>query len=196
MTPDITKEVTGLMVRRILPDAPPSNIAKFLPGVLAALSAAGLGGTDFVAMALATIAAETAGFVPIPEGQSRYNTQQGGQPFALYDHRPDLGNHGPGMGAKYKGRGYIQITGADNYARIGKEIGVDLLNHPDLACDPAIAGKVLAQYLKDHEPKIRAALVAGDMEAARRAVNGGLHGIIQFTSAMQSAWDILPDDGT
>ena len=43
-------------------------------------------------MALATIKAESAGFAPISEGKSKWNTSQGGEPFDLYDFRTDIGN--------------------------------------------------------------------------------------------------------
>lgn len=46
-------------------------------------------------------------------------------------------------GQKYKGRGYVQITGTDNYRNVGKLIGVDLLNNPELALDHDIAAKIL-----------------------------------------------------
>jgi hypothetical protein len=43
----------------------------------------------------------------------------------------------------YYGRGYVQLTWKDNYDRLGKRIGVDLLNNPDLALDPRYAADIL-----------------------------------------------------
>lgn len=50
-----------------------------------------------------------------------------------------------GDGYRLRGRGYVQITGTDNYYRIGKLIGVDLFNHPDKALEPEIAARILTQ---------------------------------------------------
>jgi hypothetical protein len=43
-----------------------------------------------------------------------------------------LGNTQEGDGAKYKGRGYIQLTGRANYEQVGNLIGIDLVNNPEL----------------------------------------------------------------
>ena len=78
-----------------------------------------------ILMALATICAETGSFLPISEGQSHFNTSPGGHPFDLYDSRADLGNLGPPDGERFKGRGFIQLTGRCQLrtARRGHRLG-------------------------------------------------------------------------
>lgn len=56
-----------------------------------------------------------------------------------------LGN-APNEGFKYRGRGLIQLTGKYNYREYSKKVGVDLVNNPDLANDPAIASRIAVQY--------------------------------------------------
>lgn len=185
--------VTPVQVAKIFHDAPASNIRKHLPSVLAGLEEFGLADRAMVLMALATIRAESAGFEPISEFKSKYNTEPGGKPFALYDIRADLGNTGPGDGMRYKGRGFVQLTGRFNYAKIGKQIGVDLVNFPDMANDSQIAGRILAKFLKNEETRLRKVLAEGDLKTARRVVNGGSHGLDRFTTAYRMGEGIFPE---
>jgi predicted chitinase len=60
-----------------------------------------------------------------------------------------LGNTQPGDGAKFIGRGYIQLTGRANYTRYGNMIGKDLLSNPELLSDPTIAAEVSVKYMLD-----------------------------------------------
>ena len=60
----------------------------------------------------------------------------------------ELGNDKPGDGYKYRGRGFVQITGKATYAAVGKAIGKDLVSDPDLILkDPAVAAQATLAYL-------------------------------------------------
>ncbi|MEL6501127.1 MAG: peptidoglycan-binding protein [Cyanobacteria bacterium J06623_1] len=190
---------TGLFtvdaVSQMFYDAPRHNIEKYLPAVLKSLEKQELGDRKMILMALSTIRAESASFAPISEFQSRYNTTPGKHAFNRYDFRADLGNSEVGDGAKYKGRGFIQLTGKANYRTYSQRLGLGdceasrrhrLLNNPDLANDASIAADILAYFLKDKEYLIRQDLADGNLRAARRRVNGGSHGLQQFTTAFNT----------
>ncbi len=168
-------------VSQLFPATKPANIARYLPYVESALAAAGLTDAPMILGALGTIRAETEGFVPIAEFQSRFNTPPGGAPFSLYDMRRDIGNGAAGDGLRYRGRGFVQLTGKANYEAFGKLIGLDLVANPDLANAPEIAAVLLAEFLKSKAGKFRTAMGKDEFAAARKLVNGGSHGLAPFT---------------
>ena len=185
--------VTPTIVSKMFPGTNVGNITRNLPFVLDGLREKALTDKQMLNMALSTIRAETAGFVPISEGQSHFNTSV--SPFDLYNGREDLGNTQPGDGPRFRGRGYVQLTGRSNYKQIGDQIGSDLIGNPELANDPTIAGKILAQFLKNHETRIRSALGADDLASARKAVNGGTHGLADFVGSYKTGEGVLPAGG-
>ena len=76
---------------------------------------------------------------------------------------------------RYKGRGYIQLTGRANYRDYGNRLGVDLENNPDLAKDPNIAADIAIAYWQQRVD--RNAARAGDVRTVTRNINGGLNGL-------------------
>jgi peptidoglycan L-alanyl-D-glutamate endopeptidase CwlK len=189
---DASAGMTVEVASRMLPGAHLADIRANLPPVLAALRVAAAADRPMVLMAVASIAAETGCFRPLDEGISRYNTSPAGHPFDLYDNRHDLGNRGEPDGASYKGRGFIQLTGRGNYESIGQALGLDLLGNPALANEPVAAARILALFLKRREQPIKAALLEGDLRAARRLVNGGSHGLEVFSAAYRAGDALLP----
>lgn len=186
--PSVVPQITPELVAKMFPGTPLKNIKANLPGVLAALEEFGLVSKPMMLMALATIRAESASFLPVKEGVSRYNTSPGGRPFDLYDFRKDIGNNKKGDGDRFAGRGYVQLTGGANYLVHGEKLGLgdQLVRNPDLACDPEIAGRILASFLKSVELKAKQALLEGDLKLARRYVNGGSHGLNAFSEAYRT----------
>ena len=58
-----------------------------------------------------------------------------------------LGNTKRGDGYKFRGRGFNQITGRDNYSRIGSSIGENLESNPDLLMNPQVAAKAAIAFV-------------------------------------------------
>jgi putative chitinase len=50
----------------------------------------------------------------------------------VYGNRMGNGNEASGEGYKFRGRGYIQLTGKENYTAFGKAIGEDIPSNPDV----------------------------------------------------------------
>jgi predicted chitinase len=57
-----------------------------------------------------------------------------------------LGNTQEGDAWRYHGRGYVQLTGRDSYQTVGNALGLDLINHPELAADRNIAAQIAIHY--------------------------------------------------
>ena len=87
----------------------------------------------------------------------------------------NLGNTQPGDGPRFKGRGYIQLTGRWNYGHFGKKVGVDLISNPELAADPDIAAAIAVQFYKDRVDRVAAR--RGDVAGATKGINPGLNGL-------------------
>lgn len=85
-----------------------------------------------------------------------------------------MGNTEEGDGYKYRGRGMIQLTGKANYEKYGKLLGIDLVNNPDLANDPAIAAQLATAYWKENN--LGKAAREGDVTAVTQKINGGQNG--------------------
>jgi hypothetical protein len=60
-----------------------------------------------------------------------------------YEGRKSLGNTQKGDGPRFRGRGFVQITGRRNYRDWGKRLGVDLIKEPHLASSIPVAVKIL-----------------------------------------------------
>jgi predicted chitinase len=66
-----------------------------------------------------------------------------------------------------------------NYKMYGELLGVDLLNHPELALDPDISSAIAVEYFVTRKGFLEAA-ETGDIRGATRALNGpGLRGLDQ-----------------
>lgn len=86
-----------------------------------------------------------------------------------------LGNTHAGDGIRYHGRGFIQITGRDNYRMAGEAIGMDLVNHPELAARPDVAAKIAVWYWKTRvKPNVHN---FNDTPAVTKFINPALRGL-------------------
>ena len=86
-----------------------------------------------------------------------------------------LGNTKAGDGVKYHGRGFIQITGRDNYRMAGEYLGLPLEQHPELAAKPDVAAKIAVWYWKTRvKPKVAN---FNDTSAVTRMINPAMRGL-------------------
>lgn len=109
--------------------------------ILSTWAKLGDGNTQRLAYVLATAYHETAQTMqPIYERGPRayFDKYEPGTPLGLR-----LGNTLKGDGFKYRGRGFVQLTGRRNYAFAGGKLGLDLVGRPDDALGTVIAAEIL-----------------------------------------------------
>lgn len=94
-----------------------------------------------------------------------------------------------GDGAKYKGRGLIQVTGLANYKACGKALGLDLVNHPELLEQPEYAVASAGWYWETKN--INAACDADDIVKITKLVNGGTNHLAERTAYYKKAKSVL-----
>jgi putative chitinase len=98
----------------------------------------------------------------------------------VYANRMGNGDTGSGDGFRFRGRGYLQLTGQDNYRVFGRRIGVDLVADPERAAVPATAWLIAASYLASRSRAGKTGLEWADdnnVEMVTRIVNGGTIGL-------------------
>jgi predicted chitinase len=135
--------------------------------------AAGIRGSE-LAQLVAQCAHETANFTRLTEFGGKLD-------FRKYDpkHNPRkakiLGNKKVGDGERYKGRGYIQLTGRDNYKRAGQALGLPLEQRPELVERPDVAAKVAVWFWQQRVAP--AVTNFNDTAQVTKPINSGLKGL-------------------
>jgi putative chitinase len=154
------------------PTAQPAKVPGGTQGlVVSALNDAGITSPKAHANVLATVKAES-NFVPKNEslfyrtaeqimavfGKKRIPSIEFAQQFVSKsgDNRSEQlanevykktdGNSAPGDGFKYRGRGFIQHTGKNQYKALAEGSGIDVLKNPDALNSPEVAAKVVPWF--------------------------------------------------
>jgi putative chitinase len=100
-----------------------------------------------------------------------------------------MGNTEDGDGAKYIGRGLIQLTGKDNYKAFGEAIGEDLVSTPQLVEEPRYAALSAGWFW--NKRGLNALADAMDITTLTVRINGGKIGIDDRIAKINKALDVL-----
>jgi len=139
-----------------------------------ALTAAMAGGQINTRLRIAAFLAQ----IGHESGSLVYSKELGGPSyFAKYDGRKDLGNTEPGDGARFAGRGLIQVTGRANYLKASQALFGDdrLLRKPDLLEVPDWAAKSAVWYWTTRN--LNALADQDRFTDITKAINGGTNGL-------------------
>ena len=115
---------------------------------------------------------------------------------AAYEGRRDLGNIVPGDGRRYKGRGLLQLTGRNNYSKVGRALGLDLEGQPNLASVPFNSARIAGYYWHSRGLNQYADWnTEGGFKRITRLINGGYNGWRDRLEHWQRAREALIGNG-
>lgn len=110
----------------------------------------------------------------------------------VYGGRMGNGPEASGDGFKFRGRGYIQLTGKDNYAAFDKVVDEDILASPDLVASkyPLLSA---AWFWNGRALNALADKGATDAEvtAITKKVNGGTHGLDDRIAKFKKFYEVM-----
>ena len=96
----------------------------------------------------------------------------------VYASRMGNGDEASGDGWKFRGRGYIQLTGKDNYTQFDKVVDDDILANPDLVATKYPLMSAAFFFEKNNLWKIcDGGADKEDVIALTKRINGGTHGL-------------------
>ena len=96
----------------------------------------------------------------------------------VYSSRMGNGDEASGDGWKFRGRGYIQLTGKDNYTQFDKSVEDDILANPDLVATKYPLMSAAFFFERNNLWKIcDGGADKEDVIALTKRINGGTHGL-------------------
>jgi predicted chitinase len=156
--------ITEQILRQMMPSAG-KRLDAHLPFIGPALAEGKIDTPRRIAAFMAQLAHES--------GEYRYMEELADG--SAYEGRADLGNIQPGDGVKFKGHGPIQITGRANHMACGVALGLPLVDHPTLICQPEHGTRAAVWFWNS-----RSLSPVADRDWFRlitRIINGGYNGL-------------------
>ncbi|MEU6191083.1 glycoside hydrolase family 19 protein [Nocardia sp. NPDC047038] len=167
-----TGPLTLEQLERIFPGTSRAKLQEYLPYLDQAMRDFGIDTPKREAAFLAQIGVETDDLKTLEEyGDDEYFNRLYGPGSGV---GRSLGNNRPGDGARFHGRGALQLTGRNNYQEAGEALGVDLVGDHKLAADPKYAFATAGWFWDAKNLNDRAD--ESDVGAITRSINGGSNG--------------------
>ena len=110
----------------------------------------------------------------------------------VYGGRMGNGNEDTKEGYKFRGRGYIQLTGKDNYAAFGKSIGEDTVSNPDLVSSKYPLASAAWFFSKNGLNSLSdKGADETTIKEVTRKVNGGYNGLVDRIKHFKEYYNLL-----
>jgi len=183
----VSGDLTEGLLRAVARGLPDDRLTALVPGFLACLGRVGAPSRPgpLAAALAAQVAHESVGFRYLREiwrpsaQQLKYEPPH---PLAK-----KLGNVQKGDGFLYRGRGWIQLTGRNNYRRCGAALGLPLEAEPERVATPDVAWLAVSWFWNENSLARWCTVRDVDFETLTKKINGGLTGIQDRVSRWRSA---------
>jgi putative chitinase len=110
----------------------------------------------------------------------------------VYSSRMGNGNEASGEGYKFRGRGYIQLTGKDNYKAFDATVGEDILANPDLVATKYPLASAAFFFKRNNLWSICDRGASMDVvTAVTKRVNGGTIGLADRQKHFKEYYNLL-----
>ena len=113
-----------------------------------------------------------------------------------YEGRKDLGNTQTGDGKRYKGRGYIQLTGRANYRKFGPAAGADFEGNPTIVGSKYYADTACMFWKSNRLGDKCKDSTTTTIKVITKRINGGYNGLDDRTRKFTKYWEDLQKDNT
>lgn len=107
----------------------------------------------------------------------------------VYSSRMGNRDEGSGDGWRFRGSGWLQLTGHANFFHAGQAVGVDFVKDPDLVRTPKYAALTAGWFWSTHG--CNALAEAGDWTALTKKINGGTIGLEDRVKHIREALNVL-----
>lgn len=182
--------ITDSQLRQVMPHLSADKAQLYLPHLNQAMANSGIDNMLRTAAFIAQLAHESGEFRFMEEIWGPTDAQRRYEPPS--DLATRLGNTQPGDGKRFKGRGPIQITGRFNYKKYGDLLGVDLVDHPELAADPQWAFATAGLFWKSNG--LNELADKPDFVTITKRINGGTNGLADRQMYYERAKKALADN--
>lgn len=116
-------------------------------------------------------------YFPTADVANQYARQPVKIASRVYANRMGNGNEASGDGWKFRGRGAIQLTGADNYRLLSAKVGAEVLSNPDVVADKYAFDSAKFFFDKNSLWGLCSSVDDASITKLTKRINGGTNGL-------------------
>jgi putative chitinase len=124
-----------------------------------------------------------------PEEATAYEKQPKRIANRIYGNRMGNRDEASGDGFRFRGSGFLQLTGHSNFYHAGKALGVDFVMEPELVRTPKYAAQTAGWFWQTH--KINQHADGRDFVTMTKRINGGTIGLDDRIKHINQALAVL-----